>query len=42
MVPVAHAAPGTRLSVTIPEVGDREATVVPVPFVDPKKEIPKG
>jgi aminomethyltransferase len=42
MVPIECAAPGTRLSVTVPEAGDREVTVVPVPFVDPKKEIPKG
>ena len=31
---------GTRLSVTTPD-GDRTATVVPRPFVDPDKEIPK-
>ncbi len=42
MVPVAHAAPGTRLRVAIPEVGERPATVVPKPFVDPKKAIPKA
>ena len=42
MVPVAHAAAGTRLSVTIPEVGERPATVVTMPFVDPRKEIPKS
>jgi aminomethyltransferase len=41
MVPVAHAAPGTRLSVSIPEAGERSATVVPMPFVDPQKEIPR-
>ncbi|MGH7535229.1 MAG: glycine cleavage T C-terminal barrel domain-containing protein, partial [Gemmatimonadales bacterium] len=42
MVPVAQAAAGTRLTIAIPEVGDRAATVVPMPFVDPKKEIPKS
>jgi aminomethyltransferase len=42
MVPVAHAAPGTPLGVTIPDVGERVATVVAMPFVDPRKEIPKS
>jgi len=42
MVPLIHAAPGTRLGVAIPGGGERAATVVPIPFVDPKKEIPKG
>jgi glycine cleavage system aminomethyltransferase T len=42
MVPIDRAGPGTHLMVTVPEVGDREATVVPLPFVDPRKEIPKG
>ena len=42
MVPVAHAALGTPLSVTIPGVGVRRATVVPRPFVDPQKAIPKA
>jgi aminomethyltransferase len=42
MVPIEHAALGTKLSVDIPNVGTREATVVPKPFVDPKKEIPKS
>ncbi len=41
MVPVAHAALGTALTVAIPGVGARKATVVPRPFIDPKKEIPK-
>jgi aminomethyltransferase len=41
MVPVEHAALGTRLTVQIPSVGERAATVVPRPFVDPQKEIPK-
>jgi aminomethyltransferase len=42
MVPTAHAQPGTRLTVSIPDEGDRAATVVAMPFVDPEKEIPKG
>ena len=41
MVPVAQAALGTGLRVKIPGVGERRATVVPRPFVDPNKEIPK-
>ena len=40
-VPVEHAALGTRLVVSIPDVGDREATVEPRPFIDPQKAIPK-
>jgi glycine cleavage system aminomethyltransferase T len=41
MVPISHAGLGTRLTIAIPDVGNRDATVVPVPFVDPKKTIPK-
>ena len=41
MVPVEHAALGTRLTVATP-AGEAEATVVPKPFVDPQKEIPKS
>ncbi len=41
MVPVAFAETGTRLRVATPD-GEREATVVPMPFVDPRKEIPKS
>ncbi|HMC82191.1 MAG TPA: glycine cleavage T C-terminal barrel domain-containing protein [Candidatus Polarisedimenticolia bacterium] len=41
-VPVKHASQGTRLTVTVPGAGDRPATVVPRPFVDPKKDIPKS
>jgi glycine cleavage system aminomethyltransferase T len=40
-VPTGQATIGTTLTVTTPS-GDRQATVVPVPFVDPSKEIPKG
>jgi aminomethyltransferase len=42
MVPVSLAKPGTTLTVAVPAGGDRSATVVPMPFIDPKKEIPKG
>jgi aminomethyltransferase len=42
MMPLAHTAPGTVLTVAIPGVGPRKATVVPRPFVDPGKEIPKS
>ncbi len=41
MLPAAQAAPGTALQVTIPGVGKRRAAVVPKPFIDPGKEIPK-
>jgi aminomethyltransferase len=42
ILPVAHAALGTALTVVIPGVGARKATVVPRPFVDPDKAIPKS
>jgi glycine cleavage system aminomethyltransferase T len=42
MVPVAQAAPGTTLQVAIPGAGERKATVVTMPFIDPTKEIPKS
>jgi aminomethyltransferase len=42
MLPVEHAGLGSTLSVAVPEAGIRKATVVPKPFVDPTKEIPKG
>jgi aminomethyltransferase len=42
MVPVAHSPVGTKLSVSVPGTGERTATVVPMPFVDPKKEIPRA
>ncbi len=41
MVPLAHAALGTTLQVSIPGAGERKATVVTMPFIDPTKEIPK-
>jgi glycine cleavage system aminomethyltransferase T len=42
MVPVAHAAPGSRLTVEIGGGEERRATVVTMPFLDPGKEIPKS
>ncbi len=42
MVPTEHAALGTKLTVDVPDVGERQATVVPRPFIDPKKDIPKS
>ncbi len=42
MVPVAQAALGTKLTVHVPGAGERAATVVPMPFIDPTKEIPKS
>ena len=42
MVPTSQAELGTRLTVSVPDVGEREATVVPKPFVDPEKAIPKS
>jgi len=42
MAPVAQAAIGTRLTVRVPSAGDRVATVVPMPFVDQRKAIPKS
>jgi len=41
MVPTEHAADGSRLVVTTP-AGNAPATVVPRPFVDPTKEVPKS
>jgi aminomethyltransferase len=38
-VPVELAAPGSKVRVAT-EWGDRTATVVPMPFVDPEKRIP--
>ena len=41
MLPVAHTRMGTNLVVEIPAAGERQATIVPKPFVDPDKAIPK-
>jgi glycine cleavage system T protein len=40
-VPVEHANLGSRLTIVTPK-GEREATVVRKPFVDPKKDLPKS
>ncbi|MGH8633852.1 MAG: glycine cleavage T C-terminal barrel domain-containing protein, partial [Burkholderiales bacterium] len=42
MMPVAHATLGMAVTVIIPGLGARKATVVSRPFVDPGKEIPKS
>jgi aminomethyltransferase len=42
MMPLAYSALGTPLTVTIPGAGARKAKVVPRPFVDPGKEIPRS
>ncbi|MBI2087391.1 MAG: glycine cleavage system protein T [Deltaproteobacteria bacterium] len=42
MVPLEYAQLGTALTVEVPGAGERPATVVRKPFVDPKKEIPKS
>ena len=41
MLPLARAELGTKLAVITPW-GDRAARVVPKPFIDPKKAIPKS
>lgn len=41
MVPTEHARVGNRLTVATP-YGERPAGVVPMPFIDPEKKIPKG
>jgi aminomethyltransferase len=42
MVPTDLARSGTRLELVLPGDEARPATVVPKPFVDPAKEIPKS
>jgi glycine cleavage system T protein len=42
MLPIQHTEVGTELIIAVPESGDRPARVVPKPFIDPKKEIPKS
>jgi glycine cleavage system aminomethyltransferase T len=42
MLPTAHTAIGTQLSVELPGIGERRAKVVVKPFVDPDKAIPKN
>jgi len=41
-VPIEHAELGTHLTITLPDGDERSAAVVPKPFVDPEKEIPKS
>jgi glycine cleavage system aminomethyltransferase T len=41
MLPVGYTALGTRVTVDTAD-GEREATVVPMPFIDPAKTIAKG
>jgi aminomethyltransferase len=41
MLPVAQARTGAKLVVDMPGAGERPATVVPRPFVDPDKAIPR-
>ena len=41
MVPMDLSKLGTELTVVTPW-GERDAKVVPKPFIDPKKEIPKS
>jgi aminomethyltransferase len=41
MVPVEYSKPGTRLKVAAPK-GVRNAVVVPMPFIDPKKTLAKS
>ena len=41
MLPVSQTALGTRLTIDSPS-GERAATVVPMPFIDPAKKIPKS
>jgi glycine cleavage system T protein len=41
MVPIESSDVGSTVTVATPS-GDRQATVVPKPFVDPKKEVPKS
>jgi aminomethyltransferase len=40
-LPVEHTEPGTKVTVETPD-GAREATIVPLPFFDPEKQIPKS
>ena len=42
MLPAGKAELGNRLTVTVADGDVREATVVPKPFIDPEKEIPKS
>ena len=41
LVPVNVSKPGTTLTVAIPAMGERTATVMPMPFIDPKRKSPR-
>ena len=41
-LPIEYVELGTHLTITLPDGDERSATVVPKPFVDPEKEIPKS
>ena len=41
LLPVAHTSPGTALKIDTPD-GERGATVVPMPFIDPAKTLAKS
>jgi glycine cleavage system aminomethyltransferase T len=41
MLPIEHAALGTRISVDTAD-GERNATVVTMPFIDPTKALAKA
>ena len=40
MMPIDRTADGTKLKAALPQDGLVDATIVPIPFVDPKKAIP--
>jgi aminomethyltransferase len=42
MLPAEKAKLGNRLTVTVADGDVRDATIVPKPFIDPEKEIPKS
>jgi aminomethyltransferase len=42
MVPIEHAGLGLKFTVDVPQKGERAATVVKKPFIDPGKDIPKS
>ncbi|MFQ5944610.1 MAG: glycine cleavage T C-terminal barrel domain-containing protein, partial [Anaerolineales bacterium] len=42
LLSIQYADLGTALKVSIPHMGERSATVVAKPFIDPKKKIPKS
>ncbi|MFQ5934536.1 MAG: glycine cleavage T C-terminal barrel domain-containing protein, partial [Dehalococcoidia bacterium] len=40
MMPISHTAAGAKVKAVLPGDGPVDAEIVPIPFVDPKKEIP--